>query len=198
MANGKRKRDLLDQSGPNAPPPPPSDYSTQVFESQYLQHEGEGDLSLAEALAQHNAEGDHIGHEPGTNGQSVTDTASAALHYSMTVPVSTEETFLAQTTQGNNDRHPEPNFDLDTSTTTQGATNSYTDFTTIDQLKETPPPAPVQPLAVTQPGQTPPTEGSPTSANKPNVGSDEWHKVRRDNHKEGTSPIHITLPTTPH
>lgn len=32
--------------------------------------------------------------------------------------------------------------------------------------------------------QTSPT--APSSASKPPVGSDAWHKVRRDNHKEGT------------
>jgi len=45
----------------------------------------------------------------------------------------------------------------------------------LDQLKESPTQA-----------QGPTSQQSPTSAtpSKPPVGSDEWHKVRRDNHKE--------------
>jgi hypothetical protein len=35
-------------------------------------------------------------------------------------------------------------------------------------------------------GQSAPSESPPQSATlKPPVGSEEWHKVRRDNHKEG-------------
>jgi hypothetical protein len=47
---------------------------------------------------------------------------------------------------------------------------------TLDQLKDS-----------TSQGQGPTSQQSPTGATsaKPPVGSDEWHKVRRDNHKEG-------------
>jgi bHLH factor len=37
-----------------------------------------------------------------------------------------------------------------------------------------------------RPGQAAPSDSPPqSSAHKPPVGSEEWHKVRRDNHKEG-------------
>lgn len=32
-----------------------------------------------------------------------------------------------------------------------------------------------------------PTDASAPSRDKPAVGSEEWHRVRRDNHKEGRS-----------
>jgi len=177
MANtsNKRKRDSADQTGQDAPPPPP-EYEP-AFEAQFLQHTGEGDMTLAEALAQHNAgnDHDHSSHDNPTNGQSVTDTASAALHFSMTVPPPTEETFLAQTANEQEDRPSEPNFDIDS------ATNEYTNIAS-DHPPDVQQATPSQP-----PAQTTPVESSPTSGNKPNVGSDEWHKVRRDNHKEGMS-----------
>jgi hypothetical protein len=44
------------------------------------------------------------------------------------------------------------------------------------QVQQQPPPPPVQ---------------SPQPAPKPPVGSEEWHRVRRDNHKEGVFPHHV-------
>jgi len=137
-------------------------------------------MTLAEALAQHNAGNDHSSHDDATNGQSVTDTASAALHYSMTVPPPTEETFLAQTTNEQDDRPSEPNFDIET------ATNEYTNISN-DQPPDVQQETPSQPQPPAQ--ITPAEDESPTSGSKPNVGSDEWHRVRRDNHKEGKPPI---------
>lgn len=206
MANTgiKRKRDSADHSGaPDAPPPPqPAPEYEPAFEAQYLQHTGEGEMTLAEALAQHNAGNDHSSHDnehdDATNGQSVTDTANAALHFSMTVPPPTEETFLAQTTNEQEheqeDRPSEPNFDIDT------ATNEYTN------ISNDPPPdvqqeSPSQPQPQPPAQVTPAEDESPTSGSKPNVGSDEWHRVRRDNHKEGKPPKrpirHMTPSLTP-
>lgn len=187
--NNKRKRESMDQAGPHAlPPPPPPGYtqmspqhdSTAAFEAQYLQHPGEGDLSLAEALAQHNA-GDQLAQDAGSNGQSATDTASAALaHYSMTVPIPTEQQFLATVGEGN-DRPSDTSFDLGPSNP-QDNSGAY-DYSGLDTHEGTQPPAG--------------TDGSPTSGGppKPTVGSDEWHKVRRDNHKEGKSTSSLTILT---
>ena len=38
-------------------------------------------------------------------------------------------------------------------------------------------------------------EASNNGAIKPAVGTDEWHKVRRDNHKEGQLPV-VAFPST--
>jgi hypothetical protein len=75
----------------------------------------------------------------------------------------------------------------DQSFQSQGSTGDapYGDPSYIDQLKESP----------TQ-GQGPISHHSPTgnTPGKPQVGSDEWHKVRRDNHKEGSRGTTDQLP----
>jgi hypothetical protein len=63
----------------------------------------------------------------------------------------------------------------DASFQTQASTGDYADASYLDQLKDSP----------TQTGNP---QGSPTGGaggNKPAVGSEEWHKIRKDNHKEG-------------
>lgn len=188
MANiSKRKRESMDQAGPTIPQGP-TDYGlsspnpTSQFEDQYIQIPPETEINLAEALSQHNA-GDQSRHDDGNNGQSVTDTASAALqHYTMTVPTTTEANFLAQAAdvvEG----------ESDTAFTFQDAVNTEQDTIphtfSMDSLKDG-----------SQPAQ-PASEGSPNRGDKPAVGSDQWHKVRRDNHKEGTLPQLSPLTTTP-
>ena len=179
--SNKRKRVALDQGGPVHPSVPASEFSpSQAFEAQYLQHTGEHELNLAEALTQHNAGDEH--HDAGvSNGQSVTDTATAALHFSMHVPDSTESQFLAQAEHDAGERSPEPSFDIDPTTSAQQTPATFPDYSNIEQLKEG------TDLHETPTGATRNTPGmsSPPTANKPVVGTDEWHKVRKDNHKEG-------------
>ncbi|GAB7352980.1 hypothetical protein MBLNU459_g3547t1 [Dothideomycetes sp. NU459] len=177
----KRKRDSMDHEGPNVPAEfraSPND-GTLDFESHYVQHPHENDMPahFAESLLQHNA-GDHGMHVPVSgNGQSASDTASAALHYSMTVPQATEESFLEQASR---ESHRDSSTAFNLGDGPQQDPNSYGDFSSLEQLKDPsqqPTEAPV--VAV--------TEGSPSSeqtSNKPAVGTDQWHKVRRDNHKE--------------
>jgi len=59
---------------------------------------------------------------------------------------------------------------------TQGASDSF-----MGQNSE------YDPLGQNQQSAGDQSPSGPGSANKPAVGSDEWHKVRRDNHKEGKS-----------
>lgn len=61
----------------------------------------------------------------------------------------------------------------DTSFQTQGPTGEYPDTGYLDTLKESPTQA-----------QTQHSPGGGSGA-KPAVGSEEWHKIRKDNHKEG-------------
>jgi len=104
----------------------------------------------------------------GANAASVGDTAAAALAYhQMTVPQATELSFQPQAnTEGSSfmgDHH-------------QPQQTGMQDFS-LEALK-----------AVTQTprsGQATNNESPPnTGGHKPPVGSEEWHKVRRDNHKE--------------
>jgi hypothetical protein len=153
----KRKRDTRDQ-GLNRPAPNSnSDLSDQV---------------TANFLAAHNAGDDDMQqqfdvHQNGSNTASVGDTAAAALAYhQMTVPQPTELQF--QTQGSGNDSFSMGDHQQQT---------GMQDFS-LEALK-----------AATQtgrPGQAAPSDSPPqSSTHKPPVGSDEWHKVRRDNHKEG-------------
>lgn len=155
----KRKRDTRDQ-GLNRPAP----------------HSSNNDLTdqaTASFLAAHNAAEDDMQNQfdvhqnGGSNTASVGDTAAAALAYhQMTVPQATELQFQAQGSGdgsfGIADHHGQ---------------SGMQDFS-LEALK-----------AATQtgrPGQATSDDSPPQSAtHKPPVGSDEWHKVRRDNHKEG-------------
>jgi hypothetical protein len=157
----KRKRDTRDQ-GLNRPAPNTNATMT-------------ADEVTANFLAAHNAGNDDDMsqqfdvHQNGSNTASVGDTAAAALAYhQMTVPQATELQFQTQGSGGDSfsmsDHHQQQ--------------TGMQDFS-LEALK-----------AATQTGragqsaqsESPPQSGS---SHKPTVGSEEWHKVRRDNHKEG-------------
>jgi hypothetical protein len=155
---------------------------------------------FADALVQHNA-GDHGVHDHSlhdhnvhpqgpTNGQSASETANAALHYSMGVPQNHDESFLTH-----NDGHRESSatFSLEAGAG-QPNPESYGEFSGLEQLKENTQPQQQQQQAPPQTSALGTTEGSPSatpSGLRPAVGTDEWHKVRRDNHKEGKSSLQI-------
>lgn len=164
----KRKRDARDQGSTTSRPNPSST------------NNGTSDLSdqaTASFLAAHNASTNEEDmqqqfdvHPNGSaNAPSVGDTAAAALAYhQMTVPQATELSFQPQGTG-------DSSFTMGDHHQTQQP--SMQDFS-LEALK-----------AATQTprsGQGNGNESPPaTSAHKPQVGSEEWHKVRRDNHKEG-------------
>lgn len=156
----KRKRDTRDQ-GINRPAP----------------HNSNSDLTdqaTASFLAAHNAADDDmqqqfdVHHNGGTNAASVGDTAAAALAYhQMTVPQATELQFQPQNSG-------DGSFGMGDHNQQQTGMQDFS----LEALK-----------AATQtgrPGQAAPSDSPPQSAtHKPQVGTEEWHKVRRDNHKEG-------------
>lgn len=163
LHSNKRKRDTRDQGMGRAAP-----------------NMGSADLTdqdTAFHLAAHNAGANDDMHtfdmgnqNGGGNTSSVGDTAAAALAYhQMTVPQATELQFQTQATGGDNA------FNMGD----HQQQTSMQDFS-LEALK-----------AATQtgrPGQPANSDSPPQSAtHKPQVGSDEWHKVRRDNHKEGES-----------
>lgn len=158
----KRKRDTRDQ-GLNRPAPNSnSDLADQV---------------TANFLAAHNAgatdddmQQQFDVHQNGGNTASVGDTAAAALAYhQMTVPQPTELQFQTQGSSGDS-------FSMGDHHQNQAGMQDFS----LEALKAA--------TQTTRTGQSAQSESPPQSAShKPTVGSDEWHKVRRDNHKEGKS-----------
>lgn len=164
----KRKRDTRDAAGPNRNAPAASNAtSADLSES-----------AAASFLAAHNAGANEddmsqsfdVHQNGGANGSSVDPTATAALAYhQMQVPQATELSFQTQGSGGDGasfgmgDHH-------------QQQQTGMGDFS-LEALK-----AATQPTRSGQPAgsDSPPT----SSSHKPPVGSEEWHKVRRDNHKE--------------
>ena len=178
MQNTKRKRESHDMAGGRAAPGMVQ--SGHDFAQHYLQTDDDGmdNMDFATALAHSAADGssDQMhAHGGDGSGQSTTDTAAAAMaqYHTMTVPQSTESSFMAQPTQGG-DGQVGSSVDQGGSGVQQ-RNSSFGDFD-ISGVQSSPN------------GNTSPTAG-PTSGTqgtpKPPVGSEEWHKVRKDNHKEG-------------
>ena len=121
---------------------------------------------------------------------SASDTAAAALsHYSMTVPQATELSFQTQGSAGGASNGPPGNdsgrqmnssFGLgDQHNSVQhGHSHGMSDYSIEVALK-----AGTHASQMPVGGESPPD--STTPGRKPTVGSDEWNKIRRDNHKEG-------------
>lgn len=155
----KRKRDTRD-SGPATSRPAPSTNNGNSM----------SDQATASFLAAHNASTneDDMQQQYGGNNQSVGDTAAAALaHYQMTVPQATEISFQQQSSTGDGS-----SFSMGDHHQGQG----MQDFS-LEALKAA--------TSTSRSGQTTGNESPPAStSHKPTVGSEEWHKVRRDNHKE--------------
>ncbi|KAF2454420.1 hypothetical protein BDY21DRAFT_103380 [Lineolata rhizophorae] len=101
------------------------------------------------------------------NNPSDAATAAAALsHYSMTVPQPTEMSFQAQSSTGEGDRPMSASFGMGDH---QHGGHGLNDFPNLDALK-----SPTRQA----------NESNTGIHAKPAVGSEEWHKQRRDNHKE--------------
>lgn len=108
-------------------------------------------------------------------GPSASDTAAAAMaqYHTMTIPQTTEQTFMQQ--QGGEQSADRQGSDSADPAGAQQRTSSFGDFD-VGASKDG---------QEGQNGDTSPTIGGLGGTPKPAVGSDEWHKVRRDNHKEG-------------
>lgn len=136
-------------------------------------------------------------HTDASDPSNATTTAQAALgmYPTLHVPPSTEEQFSAQVAVDTVDHGHENAFKHDTpfSTDVTQQTDSLMD-SAVNQnappppngVQSHPPPPPPHARYVIQP---------PPSNPKPSVGSEEWHKMRKDNHKEGkNTTIHWNLP----
>ncbi|KAI2615458.1 hypothetical protein GGR54DRAFT_612608 [Hypoxylon sp. NC1633] len=119
--------------------------------------------ALQQAAADHHGSSDHA------NASSTAAAALGTLYPTIHVPQPTEETFAPHTT-GDGDHHQESSF-------------SHGDMLHADGLPEVSGAGMVQGqngVRSTQPSYT----SSSMSASKPAVGSEEWHKLRKDSHKE--------------
>ena len=185
----KRKRDAQDMAGGRAVPS--MNQTLNAFKQHYLQTEDDGTdntdgvMDFAAAFGQHDTDPTDAGEQnevqgDGGGGQSASDTAAAAMaqYHTMTVPQSTEQSFMTQTTPEGGDRQVGSG---DQSNTGQ-RTSSFGDFDVT--ATQSSPNGDASPNTV---GAT----ISDLNAPKPQVGTEEWHKVRRDNHKEGESPCRI-------
>ncbi|EON61731.1 hypothetical protein W97_00947 [Coniosporium apollinis CBS 100218] len=186
MHTNKRKRGSLDLEATASRPAPGdsarastnnSGSGTADFLSAHnASNSGDDDMQhtsslIFDQLAQHNS-GEHGMHQNGgSTQQDASNTAAAALsHYSMTVPQATELQFQTQTPSGEGGRPLSASFNLSEHDMHQQ--HGMPDFSGLDALKTGGQPS--------NSNDSPPNSGG----NKPPVGSDEWHKVRRDNHKE--------------
>ncbi|KAF2180215.1 hypothetical protein K469DRAFT_593190 [Zopfia rhizophila CBS 207.26] len=170
--SNKRKRDSRDH-GPTASRPAPATANNTSGSTNDL-----SDQATASFLAAHNASTNEeemqqqfdAHQNGGANTSSVGDTAAAALaHYSMTVPQATELSFQAQTSGAEG-----ASFNMGDHNQQQQTGMQDFSFEALKAATQTP-----------RSGQAATNESPPnTGGHKPPVGSEEWHKVRRDNHKE--------------
>lgn len=123
-------------------------------------------VNVEDFSALQQAAADHSEAADPANASSTAAAALGSMYPTLHVPQSTEETFVPQP-------GPEVDHQPDTSFNNSNVSRS-------DGLPN--PPAPMQhPNGVQEPRYT----GPPNP--KPAVGSEEWHKMRKDNHKEGTT-----------
>lgn len=179
----KRKRESADIGTARVAPPMPQQQHTD-FSPQYMQSTDDGDIDFAGLVnSQADEAGDvqHNSHTSQTQGgneggpSTASDTAAAAMAqfqaHTMTVPQSTESTFLNNTTGDSAEGQG------DGGNGAQGRTSSFGAEFDITGAQSSPN------------GDGSPTTG--TNSTKPTVGSDEWHKIRKDNHKEGNFPLDL-------
>ncbi|KAI1107233.1 hypothetical protein F4804DRAFT_220986 [Jackrogersella minutella] len=120
--------------------------------------------ALQQATADHHDSSDHA------NASSTAAAALGTMYPTIHVPQSTEETFAAQVA-GEVDHHHDSSF-------------SHSDMIHPDGLPDASSSSfgqqPQNGARQTQPSYT----TTSSSSSKPAVGSEEWHKMRKDNHKE--------------
>ncbi|KAK5730312.1 basic helix-loop-helix protein [Elasticomyces elasticus] len=187
----KRKRDINDVPHMRAPP----GMQTPGFDEQYMHIDDQLDdpnagLTMAEMLAQQSGHGHgHDGahdedeeqqqhhmqqHQQSRGGHTTNDTAAAAMaqYRNMTIPQTTEQTFMLQANDASRERRGSSAADP---ATPQQQTGNYFEATKEGEQQQSP---------NGDGGNSPGGIGGPPGGPKPAVGTDEWHKVRRDNHKE--------------
>lgn len=134
--------------------------ASEAADNSFLVNHQDND-SAVEALQDYSALHQQAGSENQNGGHehaNASSTAAAALaglYPSMTIPQPTDVSFAAQTSDG---ERGDSSFNLDHDASVQGGDSFNMDGG---------------------------SGGGRGSSSKPAVGSEEWHKVRKDNHKEG-------------
>lgn len=150
--------------------------SSSLFSDNLRDSPNSNDFSaLSQQLARHVA-GVNQGLPDGSNPSSTAAAALAGIMPQLTVPQPTELSFVS--TASGNDRDPQLDTSFDIGGQNDGS-NQHTQGTPYN-------------LGSFQGGTAAQVQAARESSNgggsKPPVGSEEWHKVRRDNHKEGKLP----------
>lgn len=165
----KRKRDASDQDGSadgtrrasNKRVSPNNIVANEAGDqSADNQHEGDTGIEALQdysALHQQSNSGNQNGSAEHANASSTAAAALAGIYPTMTIPQPTDVSFATQASEV--DRNPDSSFNMGDSQ--QGGDSFMENSTPGNQLS-----------------------GGRGSGSKPTVGSDEWHKIRKDNHKE--------------
>lgn len=168
----KRKRETQDLSGRAAPG---LTQDAHDFTNQYINEDAtesnDSNVDFASVLQQH----DHhtptgaqsLRTRPGDNGPG----QAMAPYHTMTVPQPTEQAFLNQSGE-NGDRA------VDQTPISQHHSADFTSEVGYASRPED---------QSSGNGGASPGAANATSGTKPAVGTEEWHKIRKDNHKEGQS-----------
>lgn len=164
--SNKRKRE--ENHPMQAPTANMNDTSDTGYLSGHQDHSGL-DHSQFDLSDLHHADDNAMNQNGDNHPGDASDTAAAALsHYSMSIGQSGDQPFLTSGT-GNDPEHQLAQYSMSSHNDGQNIGSEFT----ID-ADETSGHGPNSPKG--------------TSGRKPPVGSAEWHKVRKDNHKEGMSP----------
>ena len=183
-ANNKRKRDSSGQNGlaedPKRPGSKRASASNHANGNGHDSSEPSGNSFLSSsastsnefaALSQQLAQkASHANHE---NATSTAAAALAGLMPSLTIPQPTELSFASTNSGSDGERQLDSSFDLG------GQDNGQNHHSMPYNVGGLPMAAQVQAAR----------EASNNGGSKPPVGSEEWQKVRRDNHKEGEPSI---------
>ena len=178
----KRKRDMTDLGGGGAHSGPKRGSTSSVNgnthdNSNYLENfhnsSSSNDFSNLSQQLQAATDGNHSGSN--TNPTSTAAAALAGIMPQMTIPQHTDISFASTASNTDADRHFDSSFDMggDSGHGHNGQGPPY-------NLHSFPGGTAAQVQAARES-----SNGGGVGGHKPSVGSDEWHKVRRDNHKEG-------------
>ena len=183
----KRKRESQDMGAMRAPPA--MNQPSNDFDPGYLQPDDDGMDGSLEFIVQHGTDqidtGDlqhETNHKQPQRGDAgagnASDTAAAAMaqYHTMTVPQSTEQTFMTQPSEGGD--RPGGSITAQDGSNVPNRTASFGEFDATGNEGS--------PNGDASPGAA----GAGGNSSKPSVGSDEWHKIRKDNHKEGMLSYH--------
>lgn len=192
----KRKRDDGSPSSQRSKRPAPqaamAPGDTASFIENAIQaaesHGANGGMDVADfnALQQATQEGNEV-----SDPASATSTAQAALgmYPTLHVPSTTEEQFAAQAAAESAEQQQQHEHDHE-----HAHAHAHHEHEHESAYEEVPQHEPIMNEPPVPHDEQPPTNGlpppqtpryTPTGNPKPTVGSEEWHKMRKDNHKEG-------------